>query len=56
MKPKRTIDEAMARRFAVKADCDTRTIKKLLRGDPVRGMSGHRARAVLVEAGLLAAA
>lgn len=48
---KRTIDEASARRLAVKADCDTRTIKKLVRGEEVRGMSGQRALAVLIEAG-----
>ena len=50
---KKHIDAANARRLAVKADCDTRTIAKVLRGEPVRGMSGQRARNVLVEAGYL---
>ena len=47
---RKTIDEANARRLAVKADCDTRTIKKVLRGERVRGMAGERALAVLIEA------
>lgn len=55
MRKGRTIDEANARRLAVKADCDTRTIKKALRGEVVRGMSGQRAKAVLIEAGLIEA-
>lgn len=50
---RRTIDEATARRLSVKAGCDPRTLRKVLRGQPVRGMSGQRARDVLVEEGLL---
>lgn len=53
MKKRATIDESMARRYAVAADCDPRTIKKLIRGEPVREIPGVRARAVLVAAGLL---
>lgn len=49
----KTIDEAKARALAVKAECDPRTIKKVLRGGFVRGMPGHRAKAALVEAGLI---
>ena len=52
----RTIDAATARKLAVKADCDPRTIQKVLRGDAVRSMSARRALSVLVEAGLLQAA
>ena len=52
----KTIDEANARRLAVKAVCDPRTIKRVLRGESVRGDAGYRARMVLVEAGLLLAA
>ncbi len=48
---KKTIDEANARRIAVAADCDTRTIKKIVRGELVRGMVGERARKALQEAG-----
>ena len=50
---KRTIDEANARRLAVRADVDPKTIRKVLRGDKVRGMAGERARKALVDAGLL---
>lgn len=55
MRRKRTIDAANARRLAVKAVCDPRTITRVLQGIPVRGDAGNRARAVLVEAGLLRA-
>ncbi len=47
------IDVGFRRRFAVEASCDPRTIDKVLRGEPVRGLAGHRARAVLIAAGLL---
>lgn len=50
---RKTIDEASARRLAVKAACDPRTIKRVLRGDRVRGDAGNRARAALVEAGFI---
>jgi hypothetical protein len=46
------IDKATIRELAVKASCDPRTIEKAIRGEPVRGMAGHRARAVLAAAGL----
>lgn len=52
---RRTIDEAMARKLAVEADCDPRSIKKLLNGEAVRGGGGRRAREVLARAGLLKA-
>lgn len=50
---RRTIDEANARRLAVKAVCDPRTIKKVLQGRNVRGDAGNRARLALIEAGLI---
>lgn len=50
---KKTIDESTARRLAVKADCDPRTIRKALRGETVRGLAGHRVKRVLEEEGLL---
>ncbi len=51
----RTIDEATARRLAVKADCDPRTLRKVLKGDKPCTMSAKRAQAALIEAGLLQA-
>ncbi len=45
------LDDATCRKIAVQADCDPRTIKKALRGEPVRGMAGRRARTALLEAG-----
>jgi len=51
-----SIDEAQKRELAVKASVHPRTIAKALRGEPIRGLAGHRARAVLREAGLLPAA
>lgn len=50
---KPSLDEGTARRLAVKADCDPRTLKKVLRGEPVRGHVRIRATAALAEAGLL---
>ncbi len=47
------LEAAHVRRLAVKASCDPRTIKKLLKGERVTGLAGQRARAALVEAGLL---
>jgi hypothetical protein len=49
----RDIDESTRRRMAVAAGVDPRSIAKELRGLRVRGMAGHRARAVLVAEGLL---
>lgn len=48
------LDKATARRLAVKADCDPRTITKALCGEPIKGMSGQRARAIFAEIGLIA--
>ena len=49
----RDLDECTRRRLAVQAECDPRTIGKVARGEHVRGLAGHRARAVLKAAGLL---
>lgn len=48
-------DTATVRRLAAEAETDPRTIRKLLEGKPVRGLAAHRARRVLVAAGLLRA-
>ena len=40
------------RRLAAEAAVDTRTLRKRLRGEPVRGMAGDRADQVLREHGL----
>jgi hypothetical protein len=45
------IDTATARRLAVEADCDPRTILRVARGERVVGRPGARARVVLVLAG-----
>jgi hypothetical protein len=45
------LDEALKRELSVKGDVDPRTLEKVLRGEPVRGMAGRRARRVLEEAG-----
>ena len=47
------IDEATARRLSVKAECDPRTLRKVLRGAETNTLSAKRARAVLIEAGFL---
>lgn len=49
------IESAKLRELSVKASVDPRTILKLLAGEPVKGMSGHRAAAVLREAGFIVA-
>ncbi len=46
-------DASTLRRLAVLADVDPRSLRRLLRGEPVRGAAGHRARRVLIEAGYL---
>jgi hypothetical protein len=51
---KRTIDEATARRLSVKADCDPRTLRKVLKKGCATSMSAKRAQAVLIEEGYLA--
>jgi hypothetical protein len=47
------IDSATRRRLAVLASCDPRTLDKALRSEPIRGLAGHRARAILRDARLL---
>ncbi len=47
------VDLATVRELAVQASVDPRSIQRVLAGEPVRGMAGHRARRVLQEAGLL---
>ena len=49
----RRLTEGQRRALAVKASCDPRTVEKVLRGEPVRGIAGERAHAALVDAGLL---
>ncbi|UQA57479.1 hypothetical protein [Polyangium aurulentum] len=53
MKARRSLDAATARRLAVEASTDPRTIQRVWCGDFVRGLAGERARAALVAAGLL---
>ena len=48
-----TLSEGRTRELAVRANVHPRTITKVLRGLPVRGMPGDRARAVLEAEGLL---
>lgn len=50
---KYTLDAATLRRLAVLADVDPRTIRKVLDGAAVRGMTGQRVRAVLLAQGYL---
>lgn len=50
---RKNIDEANARRLAVAADCDPRTIKKVLRGDDSSTIAAQRARKALRDAGYL---
>lgn len=52
MQKRRTVDAATARRLAVKADCDPRSIRRIIAGEPVRGMSGQRALKVVRESGI----
>ena len=40
-------------RLALRAACDPRTVKKMLRGGVVRGLPGLRLRAVLLQEGYL---
>jgi hypothetical protein len=46
------IDKATLRRLAVESSTDPRTVQKVLRGEPVRGMAAHRIAAVLAAEGL----
>jgi hypothetical protein len=50
----RTLDASTARKIAVEASCDPRTVQRAYRGEPVRGLAGERARAALVAHGLIA--
>ncbi len=52
MRPRQLIDESTRRKLAVLADCDPRTIDKVILGQPVRGAAGLRALAVLTECGI----
>jgi hypothetical protein len=47
------IDDSLKRELAVKASVCPRTIGKVLRGEPVRGGAGRRARQALAAAGFL---
>ena len=49
----RSLDAATLRRLAVKADCDPRTVLRVLRGEARVSLSAERARRALDEAGLL---
>ncbi len=49
---RKLIDEATRRKLAVLADCDPRTIDKVILGQPVRGAAGLRALAVLADCGI----
>lgn len=45
-------DTATLRRWAVASSSDPRTVEKVLRGEPVRGLAGYRVRAVLAAEGI----
>ena len=47
------LDAGTARKLAVEASCDPRTIVRVHRGEDVRGIAGQRAREVLIKHGLL---
>jgi hypothetical protein len=44
---KHSVDEALARKVAAAAFADIRTVRRALRGEPVRGFVGARIRAEL---------
>lgn len=46
------LDAASLRDLAAKIQADPRTIAKALRGEPVRGLAGHRVRAGLKRLGI----
>jgi len=48
------IDRARLRQLAVTASADPRTVLRVLRGEPVRGLAYYRIRDVLLAEGLLA--
>ena len=47
------LDASTVRELAVRASCDPKTIVRAFQGKKVKGMSGNRARVVLMDAGLL---
>lgn len=46
------VDCAELRRLACRAEVDPRTLAKVIRGEPVRGMAGRRALRVLRAEGI----
>lgn len=50
---RKIIDESMRRKLSVDAECDPRTIDRVLLGEPVRGIAGVRALRVLTAEGLV---
>jgi hypothetical protein len=48
----RRLPEDLARQVAVGSGTDPRTVQKVFRGEPVRGMAGRRAREALRAAGI----
>jgi hypothetical protein len=53
MQTPRKLDASTARRLAVEASCDPRSLQRVLDGEEVRGLAGERAREVLIKHGLL---
>ena len=53
MNAPRTLDAGTARKLAVEASVDPRTILRAFRGEAVRGIAGDRARDVLIKHGFL---
>jgi hypothetical protein len=49
----RRLDAATARKIAVEARCDPRTVQRVYAGQQVRGDAGTRAREVLIAKGIL---
>lgn len=50
--PPTRLSEGQVRRIAADASVDPRTLHRLLRGEPVRGLAGERARAALEAVGI----
>jgi hypothetical protein len=50
---RRKLDAATARKLAVEASCDPRTIHRVFDGEVVRGLAGERAAQVLEKHGLM---
>lgn len=46
-------DPIQLKRIALEASVDPRTLRRVLRGEEVRGMAGYRAREALAARGLL---